>query len=98
MFHSFLSPKKKKPTKLRDEEELLRLRMNDDYDRIKSLKDFFTILIKIVTVLFVIALCIEYTRNQSFRDFMVNSVEQNISGIIFFILSIAGISFINKKD
>lgn len=98
MFLSFLFPKKKPPVKLRNESELEQLTMNDDYGRVKSIKDFFVLVFKLVVILLVIALVTEYITNANFKAFVINLIEQNAIGIVLYILTIIGITQLNKKD
>jgi len=98
MFPLSLFHRNKTPIKLRNEIELEQLKMNDDYDRLKSIKDFFMLVLMIITLLLLIALVIEYIKNSSFKSFVLSLIEQNASGIIFYILTIVGITqIIHRK-
>ena len=97
MSHLFPSRNKKTPTKLRNEDELIQLKMNDDYNRERSFRNFFSIIVKILVSLLLIALIIEYIIDLTFKAFIIETIKQNFAGIIFFVLSIAGVSHLNNK-
>jgi ABC-type sulfate transport system permease component len=75
------------------EAELQTLALNHKYFRNKRVSDMVAALFMVLPLLLATALVVEYVRDPSFRAFVIEKVEENFSGLIVALLTIAGIRY-----
>jgi hypothetical protein len=82
---------------LQDEEDLDRRRARDDYNIERVVK--FTFLVVFIVLILVIfgAFLYKFFLDQNFQNGVLDLVKQNISGIIFFAISVLGLNKFLKK-
>jgi hypothetical protein len=89
-----------KEQQIYNEAELQVLKLNHKYFRNKRVSDMVANIIVLLLILLSVALVVEYVSDPSFRAFVIQKIEENLSGLIFSLFVIAGIKWTstNGKD
>jgi hypothetical protein len=83
---------------LKSEDELDKRRKHDDYRREKKFKDFILWVAMLFVGFIVSAFIFDYVTNPKTREFVMGLIRQNAVGIIFFVISMIGISIQKNKE
>ncbi len=84
---------RKEPKQIYTDDGLEQLTQNDGYWRVKLLRDVITYVACGLIVLFAVAIIYEYIFDLAFRNFVIGEIKDSFEGIVFFVLSMIGITY-----
>lgn len=82
---------------LLNDSDLKKREKNDKYFRNKRLTDFGALAFCLVIIGIGVVIVTQYISDPIFKQFVIERIKENFSGIIFFVISLAGLSHMVKK-
>ena len=99
MSHSLSSTNKREKQKpILNEDELKSLERNDDYNIIKKWKDFCLNTLILIIILLLILASWTIVTDEKLRLDLTAKIVDNISGIIFYVITMIGLQVIAKRN